>query len=107
MNDTATQAALATARPPVPLPPAPVTVRPATPDDLPFIDALQKKHAKQVGWMPRQQLEGKIAAGNVLVAVGATPASPERGMTPGVCHVGATPASPVRGAGARGSCPRP
>ena len=83
----------------VPLPIAPVTVRPATADDLPFIDALQKKHAKQVGWMPKQQLEQKIAAGNVLVAVGATPASPGRG-TPG--FVGATPASPVCGDGAAG-----
>ena len=52
----------------IPLPPVPVTVRPATADDLPFIDALQKKHAKMVGWMPRQQLEGKIAAENVLLA---------------------------------------
>ena len=63
--------------PPIPLPSVPVTVRAATAEDLPFIDALQKKHAKQVGWMPRQQLEGKIAAGQVLIAVGATPASPE------------------------------
>ena len=87
--------------PALPLPAVPVTVRPATVDDLPFIDALQKRHAKQVGWMPRQQLEGKIAAGQVLVAVGATPASPGREMPPDVAGVGATPASPAfAGAGA-------
>ena len=36
--------------------------------DVPFIDALQKRHAKQVGWMPTKQLEGKIAGGQVIVA---------------------------------------
>ena len=36
--------------------------------DLAFVDRLQKMHAKQVGWMPTKQLEGKIAAGQVLVA---------------------------------------
>src|SRR6476659_7994835 len=54
----------------LPPPREPVSIRPATADDLPFIDALQKRHAKQVGWMPRQQLEGKIAAGQVVVAEG-------------------------------------
>ncbi len=37
-------------------------------DDLPFIDALQKRHTHMVGWMPTKQLEGKIKAGHVLVA---------------------------------------
>jgi len=37
--------------------------------DLPFIDRLQKMHSKMVGWMPTKQLEGKIGAGNVIVAV--------------------------------------
>src|SRR5687768_13648793 len=36
--------------------------------DLPFIDGLQKLHARQVGWMPTKQLGGKIAAGHVLLA---------------------------------------
>jgi hypothetical protein len=46
----------------------PITIRPGTMDDLPFIDALQKKHTKQVGFMPTKQFEGKIKAGHVLVA---------------------------------------
>jgi N-acetylglutamate synthase-like GNAT family acetyltransferase len=45
-----------------------VQVRPAMAADVPFIDTLQKAHTKQVGWMPRQQLQGKLAAGHVLVA---------------------------------------
>ena len=50
----------------VPVPRTPVTVRPATPADLPFIDSLQKRHSKQVGWMPMKSLEQKIASGHVL-----------------------------------------
>src|SRR5256885_3288428 len=46
----------------------PIMTRPATLDDLPFIDRLQKMHTKMVGWMPTKQLEGKIKAGHVLVA---------------------------------------
>jgi len=45
-----------------------IAIRPGVMSDLPFIDALQKKHAKMVGWMPTQQLEGKIASGHVHVA---------------------------------------
>jgi hypothetical protein len=45
-------------------------------EDIPFMDGLQKLHSKQVGWMPTKQLEGKIRAGQVLVAVGTTPAPP-------------------------------
>ena len=52
----------------VPIPRSPVTVRPGTPADLPFIDSLQKLHAKQVGWMPTKQLVQKITLGHVLVA---------------------------------------
>ena len=55
----------------LPLPALPITVRPATTADLPFIDALQKKHSKAVGWMPTQQLEGKIAAQQMLIAANA------------------------------------
>ncbi len=55
-----------------------ITIRPATLDDLSFMDSLQKKTTKQVGWMPTKQFEGKIAAGHVLIAVAATPASPIR-----------------------------
>jgi hypothetical protein len=52
----------------VPVARVPVHVRPATMDDLPFIDSLQKKHTHMVGWMPTQQLEGKIKLGHVIVA---------------------------------------
>src|SRR5207253_6662290 len=52
----------------VPIPRIAINIRPATMQDLPFIDRLQKLHSKQVGWMPTKQLEGKIAAGHVLVA---------------------------------------
>src|SRR5688500_9890072 len=47
-----------------------ITIRPGTAADIPFIDALQKKHSKMVGFMPRAELEGKIAAGHVLIAEG-------------------------------------
>ena len=53
---------------PLPLPHVPITVRAATLDDLPFMDRLQKLHSRAVGWMPTKSLEGKIAAGHVLVA---------------------------------------
>ncbi len=53
---------------PVPAPRVPITIRPATNEDIPFMDALQKLHSKQVGWMPTKQFEGKIKAGHVLVA---------------------------------------
>jgi N-acetylglutamate synthase-like GNAT family acetyltransferase len=63
MNDIAVQRPLTR----LPVPPN-VAVRAATPSDLPFIDRLQKQHAKQVGWMPTKQLEGKIKLGHVIVA---------------------------------------
>src|SRR5687767_11673040 len=52
----------------IPLPRTPIHIRPATIEDIPFIDSLQKVHRKQVGFMPKGQLEGKIADGHVLVA---------------------------------------
>src|SRR5688572_21634434 len=45
-----------------------MSVRPATLADVPFIDALQKKHTKMVGWMPTRQIEGKISARHVIIA---------------------------------------
>jgi hypothetical protein len=56
----------------VPIPRTPITIRPATIGDYPFIDRLQDMHSKALGFMPRAQLEGKIAAGNVLIAEEAT-----------------------------------
>jgi hypothetical protein len=64
----------------IPIPKMPITVRVATLDDLPFIDKLQKIHSKMVGWMPGKQLEGKIEAGEVLIAdVGCASAHHEEG----------------------------
>src|SRR5688500_10093051 len=95
MNTDQTRACLASsvsicapsvARELIPLPPVDVSVRPATMDDVPFIDSVQKKHSRMVGFMPAKQIEGKIAAGQVLVARASRPCSPEeRGDT------GATP----------------
>jgi len=53
---------------PIPLPHCPITIRPGTLADVPFMDSLQKVHSKQVGWMPRKQLEEKVRLGHVLVA---------------------------------------
>src|SRR4051794_39006166 len=53
---------------PLPLPRVAVVVRVATHADLPFIDSLQKKNTKQVGWFPTKSIEGKIARGHVLIA---------------------------------------
>ncbi len=52
----------------IPICRVPINVRVAAMADLPFIDRLQKMHSKMVGWMPTKQLEGKIAAGQVIVA---------------------------------------
>src|SRR5688572_27645728 len=47
-----------------------IAVRLATPADIPFMDELQKKHQKMLGFLPRGTIHGKIAAGHVLVAEG-------------------------------------
>jgi len=52
----------------VPVARIPINIREATLADLSFIDSLQKKHTKMVGWMPTMQLEGKIKAKQVLIA---------------------------------------
>ncbi len=65
MSEIILQSAVAT---PTPLPQVDITIRPGTMDDVPFLDALQKKTTKQVGWMPTKQFEGKVAAGHVLIA---------------------------------------
>jgi len=53
---------------PRPLPELNITIRPGVLSDVPFLDALQKLHTKQVGWMPTKQFEGKIKAGHVWSA---------------------------------------
>jgi GNAT superfamily N-acetyltransferase len=52
----------------VPAPRCPVTVRPATPDDLPFIDSLQKQYNQQVGYFRTKVLEGYLGLGGIVVA---------------------------------------
>jgi N-acetylglutamate synthase-like GNAT family acetyltransferase len=54
-----------------PIPKVDLSVRVATLGDVPFIDRLQKMHSKQVGFMKTKAIEGKIAAGHVIVATDA------------------------------------
>jgi hypothetical protein len=46
----------------------PISIRQAELKDLAFIDALQKKHSKMVGFLFTETLEKKIKAGHVLIA---------------------------------------
>ena len=41
-------------------PRVPIAIRVATMEDLPFMDALQKKHSKALGYFPRKQFEGYV-----------------------------------------------
>ena len=52
---------------PVRLPP-PLSILPASPNDVDWIDGLQRKHRDRVGWHPRMTLEGKIKLGQIIVA---------------------------------------
>ncbi len=52
----------------VPIPKSDVRVRVATTDDLAFIDGLQKKQSKSLGFLQLKALEGKIAQEQVLIA---------------------------------------
>ena len=45
-----------------------ISIRPAVQADVKFIDELQRKHAKMVGWFPTKQIEGNIAKGRILIA---------------------------------------
>ena len=45
-----------------------ISIRVGNAGDVGFIDALQKKNNKAVGWMPFVQLENYVAKGKVLVA---------------------------------------
>jgi hypothetical protein len=65
---TATPAAAAPPPLSLPLPRLAIAVRPGVLGDVPFLDALQRLHTKQVGWMPTRQLEAKVGLGQVLVA---------------------------------------
>jgi N-acetylglutamate synthase-like GNAT family acetyltransferase len=52
----------------IPIPRITVSVREATLADLPFIDALQKKHNKQVAFLKEQALIGKINLKQIIIA---------------------------------------
>ena len=54
----------------VPIARVTMSVRPATLADMPFIDSLQKRHGKQLGFFPRAQMQGYVEAGSVLIAEG-------------------------------------
>ncbi len=45
-----------------------ISIRSATMDDLPFIDRLQKKQSRELGFFPTKAIEGKIKLGHVLIA---------------------------------------
>jgi hypothetical protein len=46
----------------------PISIRTGTMDDLPFIDAQQKANGRALGFLPTTAIEGKVRAGQVLVA---------------------------------------
>jgi hypothetical protein len=52
----------------LPAPAFPISIRPATLGDVPFIDRLQKQQSRQVGFFPTRAIEGKIDLGHVLIA---------------------------------------
>ena len=52
----------------IPVPRTPVGIRTATAADLPFLDALQKRYGRALGYFPTKQFEEYIGAGAVLVA---------------------------------------
>src|SRR4051812_31398486 len=62
----------------IPIPKADVSVREATLADVAFIDALQKMHGKQVGFMRTSWIEEKIRAGQIIVAEESKQESPRR-----------------------------
>jgi hypothetical protein len=82
----------------IPIPQIDVSVREATLDDVPFIDALQKRHRKGVGFMHRGTLEGKIKAREVLIAEEPSP-QPARGQSPVPLASPGVPGEGVRAVG--------
>src|SRR5688572_3884864 len=72
----------------LPTPRVAIDVRLATLDDFVFIDGLQTAHSKQLGYMPRAQMESKIKAGHVLMAC-------------------SEPRASARGSGTTGDSPEP
>src|SRR3954469_16682698 len=52
----------------VPIPRCSIAIRPATMADIPFMDRLQKKYGKALGYFPTKQFEGYVESGGVLIA---------------------------------------
>ena len=65
MNDIIARTSSA---PIVPVPASPIAIRVATMADLPFMDGLQKRFNRALGYFPTKQFEGYIEMGGVLVA---------------------------------------
>jgi hypothetical protein len=68
-----------------------IAIRVSVPGDLAFIDALQKKRSKMVGFMPRLQLENNIKIKNGHVLIAAQCANGPRPSASGVCDRTLTP----------------
>lgn len=88
--------------PALPTPRHDIRIRAAVLDDFPFIDDLQKKHKKAVGFMWEAAIKGHIAKGNVLVAeatqgIGSRESGIGQGGSEGVGAPGSepTPYSPL------------
>jgi GNAT superfamily N-acetyltransferase len=65
--------------PPAPRPRIGLSIRVGVATDFAFIDALQKKHRDEVGFMPRVQLVQYINGGHVLMAESSSPLPPGEG----------------------------
>jgi hypothetical protein len=52
----------------IPIPHHDLSIRAATMADIPFMDGLQKKYGKALGYFPTKQFEGYVQSGGVLVA---------------------------------------
>ena len=64
------------ANPALPVPRTPIATRLAEMRDLPFLDDLQKKHSRQLGFFPRAQMEGYVKNQWVLIAEDAATCTP-------------------------------
>src|SRR3954464_7841771 len=62
----------------IPIPKQSITIRPATMQDVPAVDALQKRFNKALGFFPRAQMEGYIKNGWMLVAEASDEATKRR-----------------------------
>jgi ribosomal protein S18 acetylase RimI-like enzyme len=67
VDDTRLAAALAPAVSPI-VSRVSINIRPATMDDVAFIDSQQKAHSRELGFLPTAALEGKVKLGQVLLA---------------------------------------